>query len=55
MDTVAAYSFGSLAWLSAQAVPLVIWPSFVGSLLRAEQEAASGAQKPHCYYQTRAR
>ncbi|KEY65581.1 hypothetical protein S7711_09242 [Stachybotrys chartarum IBT 7711] len=41
MDAVASYSFANLAWLGGQAVPLIIWPSFIGSLLRSETESAS--------------
>ncbi|KAH8170226.1 hypothetical protein LIA77_10770 [Sarocladium implicatum] len=37
MDTISAFSFGNLAWLSSQALPLILWPSFVASLLRTEQ------------------
>ncbi|KAK0618255.1 hypothetical protein B0T17DRAFT_537355 [Bombardia bombarda] len=33
MDSVSAYSFASLAWLSTQAVPLIVWPSFISSML----------------------
>ncbi|KAH7328984.1 hypothetical protein B0I35DRAFT_473634 [Stachybotrys elegans] len=40
MDTVAAFSFTNLAWLSTQAVPLIIWPSFISGILREEPEHA---------------
>ncbi|CAK7223523.1 hypothetical protein SCUCBS95973_005208 [Sporothrix curviconia] len=33
MDAVSAFSLTSLGWLSAQALPLIVWPSFVASLL----------------------
>ncbi|KAK3329585.1 hypothetical protein B0H66DRAFT_541537 [Apodospora peruviana] len=33
MNSVTAYSFASLAWLSTQALPLIIWPSFISSML----------------------
>lgn len=33
MDAVSVYSVFSLGWLSAQAVPLILWPSFIGTLL----------------------
>ncbi|KAH6898431.1 hypothetical protein B0T10DRAFT_555749 [Thelonectria olida] len=41
---IATYSFGNLAWLSTQAVPLILWPSFIGSLLRPEYEPASSLE-----------
>lgn len=43
LQAISSYSFGNFAWLSAQAFPLIVWPSFVGSLLRTEQEHASCA------------
>ncbi|CAK7202752.1 hypothetical protein SEUCBS139899_005479 [Sporothrix eucalyptigena] len=36
MDAISAYSLASLGWLSAQALPLIVWPSFVASLLMTE-------------------
>ncbi|KAK4150742.1 hypothetical protein C8A00DRAFT_36639 [Chaetomidium leptoderma] len=36
MDSVSTYSVASLAWLAAQAVPLIIWPSLVSTLLRVD-------------------
>ncbi|KJR84536.1 uncharacterized protein SPSK_09842 [Sporothrix schenckii 1099-18] len=36
MDAVTAYSLASLGWLSAQALPLIVWPSFVVSLVMTE-------------------
>jgi len=44
MDAVASYTFGNLAWLGAQAVPLIIWPSSISTLLRAENEASSSLE-----------
>ncbi|KAH7170900.1 hypothetical protein EDB81DRAFT_183046 [Dactylonectria macrodidyma] len=41
MSAIASYSFGNLAWLGTQALPLIIWPSFIGSILRAEDEVTS--------------
>ncbi|KAF4975915.1 hypothetical protein FZEAL_7388 [Fusarium zealandicum] len=38
---IASYSLGNFAWLSTQALPLILWPSFVGSLLRSENQDAS--------------
>lgn len=43
-QAVTTYSFGNLAWLSTQALPLIIWPSFVGGLLKPGHEASSGTQ-----------
>ncbi|KAK3336446.1 hypothetical protein B0T19DRAFT_437208 [Cercophora scortea] len=37
MDSVSAYSFASLAWLSIQAVPLIVWPQFIISILTADE------------------
>jgi len=44
MDTVSTYSFGNLAWLSTQAVPLIIWPSSIGALLRVEDATTSSLE-----------
>ncbi|KAG9253267.1 uncharacterized protein F5Z01DRAFT_658343 [Emericellopsis atlantica] len=44
MDTVSTYSFGNLAWLSTQAVPLIIWPSSIGALLRVEDATSSSLE-----------
>jgi hypothetical protein len=41
---VATYSFGNLIWLGTQAAPLIIWPSFIGSLLRTEYDTASSLE-----------
>jgi hypothetical protein len=38
MDPTAAYSVANLGWLSTQAVPLIIWPSFICSVLRTEYQ-----------------
>jgi hypothetical protein len=35
-QSVSTYSVASLAWLAAQAVPLIVWPSFVATLLRVD-------------------
>ncbi|KAG7292943.1 hypothetical protein NEMBOFW57_002988 [Staphylotrichum longicolle] len=43
MDSVSTYSVASLAWLASQAVPLIIWPSLVTTLLRVDG-AAQGPQ-----------
>ncbi|KAI5466135.1 hypothetical protein BGZ63DRAFT_123440 [Mariannaea sp. PMI_226] len=44
MSAIASYSFGNLAWLSTQALPLILWPSFINSLLRSEYEAPSSLE-----------
>ncbi|KAK7402662.1 hypothetical protein QQX98_011570 [Neonectria punicea] len=44
MSAAASYSFANLAWLSTQALPLIVWPSFIGSLLRDEHEATSSLE-----------
>lgn len=45
MDAVSTYSFGNLAWLSSQALPLILWPSFIGSLLRSDEAHASPVEE----------
>ncbi|CAI6051156.1 hypothetical protein V2G26_014263 [Clonostachys chloroleuca] len=45
MDAVSSYSFGNLAWLSTQAVPLIIWPGFISSLLRVEGASSSSLEE----------
>lgn len=42
-QSVSTYSVASLAWLASQAVPLIIWPSLVTTLLRVDG-AAQGPQ-----------
>ncbi|KAM0509407.1 hypothetical protein ACHAQF_006568 [Verticillium nonalfalfae] len=41
MDPVSSYAFGNLGWLSLQALPLIVWPSFITSLLRDEYQPTS--------------
>ncbi|KAK4231703.1 hypothetical protein QBC38DRAFT_465343 [Podospora fimiseda] len=36
MEAVSAYSLTTLAWLSAQAIPLIIWPSFISTLISTD-------------------
>ncbi|KAL2132523.1 hypothetical protein VTI74DRAFT_3713 [Chaetomium olivicolor] len=36
MDSISAYTTASLAWLSAQALPLIVWPSLISTLLRVD-------------------
>jgi hypothetical protein len=49
MQAIASYSFGNLAWLGGQAFPLIVWPTFIGSLLRPELENVSSE---FCYNET---
>ncbi|KAF4455492.1 hypothetical protein F53441_2282 [Fusarium austroafricanum] len=44
MSAIASYSYGNFLWLSTQALPLILWPSFVGSLLRTEGEASTSLE-----------
>ncbi|KPM34981.1 hypothetical protein AK830_g11590 [Neonectria ditissima] len=44
MSAAASYSFANLAWLGTQALPLIVWPSFIGSLLRGENEATNSLE-----------
>ncbi|EGO52607.1 hypothetical protein NEUTE1DRAFT_142486 [Neurospora tetrasperma FGSC 2508] len=32
-DSISTYAFASLGWLSLQAVPLIVWPTFISSML----------------------
>ncbi|KAK6717384.1 hypothetical protein SNK05_000580 [Fusarium graminearum] len=41
MSAIASYSFGNFAWLATQGLPLVIWPNFIGSILRSENDPSS--------------
>lgn len=36
MNAISVYSFSSLAWLSVEALPLIIWPSFISSMLNVD-------------------
>ncbi|KAK3300498.1 uncharacterized protein B0H64DRAFT_16763 [Chaetomium fimeti] len=42
MDSVSTYSVASLAWLTTQAVPLIIWPSLISTLLQVDGPAQGG-------------
>ncbi|CAJ0545879.1 Ff.00g093520.m01.CDS01 [Fusarium sp. VM40] len=44
MSAIASYSFGNFAWLSTQALPLILFPSFVGSLLKPEAQASTALE-----------
>lgn len=41
MDAISTYSVGNLCWLSIQAFPLIVWPSFICSLLRVDESQSS--------------
>ncbi|EGU80641.1 hypothetical protein FOQG_09633 [Fusarium oxysporum f. sp. raphani 54005] len=41
MSAIASYTYGNFLWLSTQALPLIVWPSFVGSLLRPGNETST--------------
>ncbi|KAK4128682.1 hypothetical protein N657DRAFT_639173 [Parathielavia appendiculata] len=41
MDAVSTYSVASLSWLTIQAVPLIIWPSLISTLLRIDSASQS--------------
>ncbi|OAA68464.1 hypothetical protein SPI_00659 [Niveomyces insectorum RCEF 264] len=38
MDATSIYSLATLIWLSSQALPLLLWPSFVASLLVTDHQ-----------------
>ncbi len=40
LQVIGVYSLASLGWLSAQALPLIVWPSFVASLLATDMQLA---------------
>lgn len=40
-QAIASYTYGNFLWLSTQALPLIVWPSFVGSLLRPDNETCT--------------
>ncbi|ROT37438.1 hypothetical protein SODALDRAFT_351723 [Sodiomyces alkalinus F11] len=44
MDAISTYCFGNLSWLSLQALPLILWPGFISSLLRDEYSSASSLE-----------
>ncbi|KAF4991369.1 hypothetical protein FGRMN_7868 [Fusarium graminum] len=41
MSAIASYGYGNFVWLSTQALPLILGPAFVGSLLKPEGEAST--------------
>ncbi|KAK4217648.1 hypothetical protein QBC37DRAFT_414278 [Rhypophila decipiens] len=41
MNAVSVYSFTSLAWLSVEAIPLIIWPALISSLLSVDVQRGS--------------
>jgi hypothetical protein len=40
-QAASTYSFATLAWLSMQAVPLIVWPTFIASLLTPNYQHAN--------------
>ncbi|TDZ26694.1 hypothetical protein Cob_v001002 [Colletotrichum orbiculare MAFF 240422] len=50
MDAVSSYSFGNLGWLSLQAVPLIVWPRFIGNLLRPDDYQSAAATSLEDYF-----
>ncbi|KAM0564354.1 hypothetical protein ACHAPJ_000567 [Fusarium lateritium] len=44
MSAIASYSYGNFVWLSTQAFPLILGPSFVGSLLKPEGEGSTALE-----------
>ncbi|EAQ93169.1 predicted protein [Chaetomium globosum CBS 148.51] len=49
MDSVSTYSVASLAWLATQAIPLIIWPSLISTLLQVDSPPQQGAQYGAAY------
>ncbi|CAN8098736.1 unnamed protein product [Discula destructiva] len=45
MDAISTYSFATLAWLSAQSICLMTWPTFVSSLLTSDYQHAKFAEQ----------
>ncbi|KAJ4271835.1 hypothetical protein NW762_000541 [Fusarium torreyae] len=44
MSAIASYSYGNFVWLGTQAFPLILGPSFVGSLLKPEGEGSTALE-----------
>ncbi|KAH6650617.1 hypothetical protein F5144DRAFT_54026 [Chaetomium tenue] len=49
MDSVSTYSVASLAWLATQAIPLIIWPSLISTLLQVDGPPHQGVQYGAAY------
>lgn len=45
MEAISAYSFGSLAWLGLQSAPLLLWPSFISSMLSPDYTPTNGMRE----------
>lgn len=45
VKAVSSYSWATLAWLSAQALPLITWPTFISSLLTPNYQHADGERR----------
>ncbi|KAL0938878.1 uncharacterized protein CTRU02_205488 [Colletotrichum truncatum] len=50
MDAISTYSFGNLGWLSIQALPLIVWPRFIGNLLRPDDYQGAVATSLEDYF-----
>lgn len=48
-QSVSTYSVASLAWLATQAIPLIIWPSLISTLLQVDSPPQQGAQYGAAY------
>ncbi|KAJ9157826.1 hypothetical protein NKR23_g58 [Pleurostoma richardsiae] len=44
MEAVSLYSFSTLGWLSIQAMPLILWPTFISSMLVNEYQPANSVE-----------
>lgn len=44
--SVSAYSYATLAWFATQGIPLIVWPSFISSLLGEEYHQSNGEGVP---------
>lgn len=42
-QSISTYSYASFAWLATQGVPLILWPSFISSLLGEEYHQSNRA------------
>ncbi|OIW35295.1 hypothetical protein CONLIGDRAFT_676219 [Coniochaeta ligniaria NRRL 30616] len=42
IDSISLYSFASFGWLTLQAIPLALWPTFVMSLLTPDFKQGNG-------------
>ncbi|KAL2271264.1 hypothetical protein VTJ83DRAFT_635 [Remersonia thermophila] len=44
MDSVTAYTVATFSWLTLQSLPLLLWPSLIGTLLRIDTPVLPSAQ-----------